>query len=82
MFILLGISAGVLGALFGRASFQLYGAVYGMRYVVAKIGGLAVVAFGLRTMGVLTMPVLHYDTRRQAEIKPGIGIASLEFEHG
>src|SRR3990167_352675 len=34
VFILLGISAGLLGALFGAASFQLNGAVYDLRVIV------------------------------------------------
>src|SRR3989304_2709026 len=40
VFILLGISAGLLGALFGAASFQLNGAVYDLRVIVGKVGGV------------------------------------------
>ena len=76
VFILLGISAGLLGALFGAASFQMSGAVYDLREVVAKIGGLVVIAFGLHTMGVITIPILDYDTRHQMAPGPNLGYAS------
>src|SRR3972149_2849083 len=73
VFILLGISAGLLGALFGAASFQLNGAVYDLRVIVGKVGGLVVIAFGLHTMGVITIPFLDYDTRAQAAPDPKFG---------
>ena len=76
VFILLGISAGLLGALFGAASFQLNGAVYDLRVIVGKVGGLVVIAFGLHTMGVITIPFLDYDTRAQAAPDPKFGYLS------
>jgi cytochrome c-type biogenesis protein len=76
VFILLGISAGLLGALFGQASFQLNGAVYDLRDIVAKIGGLIVIVFGLHTMGVITIPFLEYDTRKQVAPRPELGYLS------
>ncbi len=76
VFILLGISAGLLGALFGAASFQLNGAVYDLRVIVGKVGGLVVIAFGLHTMGVITIPFLAYDTRAQVAPDPKFGYLS------
>jgi cytochrome c-type biogenesis protein len=67
VFILLGVSAGLLGALFGSASFQMNGYVFDLRDLVAKIGGLVVIIFGLHTMGVITIPFLAYDTRAQMD---------------
>ncbi len=76
VFIQLGISAGLLGALFGAASFQLNGAVYDLRVIVGKVGGLVVIAFGLHTMGVITIPFLDYDTRAQTAPDPRFGYLS------
>jgi cytochrome c-type biogenesis protein len=76
VFILLGISAGLLGALFGQASFQLNGAVYDLKWILSKAGGLVVIVFGLHTMGVLTIPFLDYDTRQQVAPRPELGYAS------
>jgi cytochrome c-type biogenesis protein len=76
VFILLGISAGLLGALFGTASFQLNGVVYDLRDLVAKVGGLVVIVFGLHTMGVITIPFLDYDTRKQVAPRPELGYLS------
>jgi cytochrome c-type biogenesis protein len=76
VFILLGVSAGLLGALFGEASFQLNGVVYELRDILAKVGGLVVIVFGLHTMGVITIPFLEYDTRKQMSPRPEWGYAS------
>lgn len=76
VFIVLGVSAGVLGALFGSASFQLNGAVYEVRDLLAKVGGLVVIVFGLHTMGVITIPFLEYDTRKQMMPRPEWGYVS------
>ena len=76
VFIGLGTSAGLLGALFGAASFQLNGVVYDLRDLVAKVGGLIVIVFGLHTIGIITIPFLEYDTRRQMAPRPEWGYAS------
>src|SRR5574341_1037749 len=76
VFILLGVSAGLLGALFGAASFQLNGAVYDLRDIIAKIGGLIVIVFGLHTAGIITIPFLEYDTRKQVAPRPEWGYVS------
>lgn len=64
-FILLGIAASALGAL-----------LFDLREVLAKIGGVAVVAFGLHTLGVVRIPWLDMDTRRLAPPKPNLGYLS------
>lgn len=76
VFIFLGISAGLLGLLFGQASFQLNGAVYDVRDIIARVGGLVVIVFGLHTMGVIAIPFLDYDTRKQVAPKAGVSYAS------
>ena len=76
VFVLLGIASGLLGALFGAASFQLNGVVFDIRDLVAKIGGLIVIVFGLHTMGVITIPFLEYDTRKQFTPRPEWGYLS------
>jgi cytochrome c-type biogenesis protein len=76
VFIFLGVSAGLLGLLFGQASFQINGAVYDLRSIIARVGGLVVVVFGLHTMGVITLPFLDYDTRQQVAPRPGLSYAS------
>lgn len=76
VFILLGISAGVIGALFGAASFQVRGVVFNLSDLVAKIGGLVVILFGLHTLGILTIPFLDYDTRHTMMPRPEWGYLS------
>ncbi len=65
IFILLGAAASALGAL-----------LYDVRTWLARIGGLVVIVFGLHTMGLITIPFLDYDTRRQVEPNPGLGYLS------
>ena len=76
IFVSLGVAAGLISELFGAARFQVDGAIYDLRDVVAKIGGLIVVVFGLHTMGVITVPFLEYDTRRQMAPRSEWGYAS------
>lgn len=54
VFVLLGAAASLAGAL-----------LYDFRTWLARIGGLVVILFGLHTMGVIHIPFLDYDTRRQ-----------------
>lgn len=65
VFILLGAAASVIGAL-----------LYDLRVWLARIGGVAVIIFGLHTMGVITVPFLNYDTRRQVQPNPSLGYLS------
>ncbi len=54
VFVLLGAAASLAGAF-----------LYDFRTWLARIGGLVVILFGLHTMGVIHIPFLDYDTRRQ-----------------
>lgn len=53
----------------GAAASALGGFLFDIREWIARIGGVAVVIFGLHTIGIINIPFLNYDTRRQ--VKPG-----------
>jgi cytochrome c-type biogenesis protein len=65
VFISLGAVASALGTL-----------LYDIRIYLARIGGVLLVIFGLHTMGVITIPLLNYDTRRQVQPDRRLGIFS------
>jgi cytochrome c-type biogenesis protein len=71
IFILLGISAGVIGQL-GRSFMQV-------TEWVLRIGGLLIIVLGLHTMGVIRIPFLYYDTRRQSQPRPELGYLGSVF---
>jgi cytochrome c-type biogenesis protein len=52
------ITLGVASSAFGRLLFDL-------RFVLAKVGGIVVIIFGLHMIGVFRIPFLEYDTRVQ-----------------
>lgn len=52
------ISLGVASSAFGRLLFDL-------RFILAKVGGIVVIIFGLHMIGVFRIPFLEYDTRVQ-----------------
>ena len=52
------ITFGVIAAAFGSLLFDL-------RYILAKVGGIVVIIFGLHMIGVFRIPFLEYDTRVQ-----------------
>lgn len=54
VFILLGLGASALGSL-----------LFDVRPLLTKIGGIVVIIFGLHMIGVIRIPFLQYDTRRQ-----------------
>lgn len=54
VFIGLGLTASAVGAL-----------LYDLQPVLVRVGGIVVIVFGLHTMGVIHIPFLEYDTRRQ-----------------
>lgn len=56
VFITLGVTASALG-----------GFLVGFRDILAKVGGIIVVLFGLHLMGVLRIPFLEYDIRYQSQ---------------
>jgi cytochrome c-type biogenesis protein len=65
VFIALGAAASLIGAI-----------LYDLRVWLARIGGVVVVVFGLHTLGVINIPFLDYDTRRQMQARPGLGYGS------
>jgi len=52
------ITLGVASSALGRALFDL-------RFILAKVGGIIVIVFGLHMIGVFRIPFLEYDTRVQ-----------------
>jgi cytochrome c-type biogenesis protein len=65
VFVLLGAAASAIGVI-----------LYDLRTWMARIGGVVVIVFGLHTMGVINIPFLNYDTRRQVQPNPGLGYLS------
>ena len=65
VFVILGAAASAIGAL-----------LYDVRHWLARIGGVVVILFGLHTLGVINIPFLDYDTRRQVQPNPSLGYLS------
>lgn len=65
VFIGLGLTASVIGQF-----------LYDWRTVLAQVGGLVVIVFGLHTLGILHIPFLEYDTRRQQPPDKRLGYAA------
>jgi cytochrome c-type biogenesis protein len=65
VFVALGAAASAVGAL-----------LFDVREWIARIGGIIVIIFGLHTLGVINIPFLDYDTRRQAQPNPRLGYLS------
>lgn len=65
VFILLGITTSALGNL-----------LFDMRGLLAKIGGIVVIIFGVHMIGIIRIPFLEYDTRRQEVPDQGLGYIS------
>jgi cytochrome c-type biogenesis protein len=57
-FSLVFITLGIASSAFGRLLFDL-------RFILAKVGGIVVIIFGLHMIGVFRIPFLEYDTRVQ-----------------
>ena len=57
-FSLIFITLGAASSAFGRLLFDL-------RFVLAKVGGIVVIIFGLHMIGIFRIPLLEYDTRVQ-----------------
>jgi cytochrome c-type biogenesis protein len=55
-FSLVFITLGVASSAFGRLLFDL-------RFILAKVGGIVVIIFGLHMIGIFRIPFLEYDTR-------------------
>lgn len=65
VFISLGVAASFAGGL-----------LFDLREVLAKVGGVVVVIFGLHMIGVFHIPFLAYDTRVQQAPDPKLGYLS------
>ncbi len=65
VFVALGAAASAIGVL-----------LYDIRVWLSRIGGAAVIVFGLHTMGVINIPFLDYDTRRQQAPDKNMGYLS------
>jgi cytochrome c-type biogenesis protein len=65
VFIGLGAAASAVGQM-----------LFDMRGWLGRIGGVIVIIFGLHTMGVINLPFLNADTRRQAAPDPSWGYIS------
>jgi len=65
VFVTLGVAASAIGSL-----------LFDLKDWLARIGGVVVVLFGLHTLGVIHIPFLDYDTRRQIRPDPGLGYLS------
>ena len=57
-FSLIFITLGAAASLLGRFLFDI-------REWIARVGGVVIVIFGLHTIGIITIPFLNMDTRRQ-----------------
>ncbi|HOA22800.1 MAG: cytochrome c biogenesis protein CcdA [Aggregatilineales bacterium] len=71
VFVLLGITAGTIGQIsrqFNQATDW-----------IMRIGGLLIIVLGLHTMGVIRIPFLYYDTRRQSQPKYELGYLGSLF---
>ena len=65
VFVLLGMAASAIGNL-----------LFDLREPLTRIGGVVVIVFGLHTMGVIHLPFLDYDTRRQQAPDARLGYLS------
>ncbi|MCX6025302.1 MAG: cytochrome c biogenesis protein CcdA [Chloroflexi bacterium] len=65
VFIGLGAAASAVGQM-----------LFDMRGWLGRIGGVIVIIFGLHTMGIINLPFLNADTRRQAAPDPSWGYIS------
>jgi len=59
VFVVGGAALGGLGALISDLTVKRW---------IARIGGIVVIIFGLHTMGVINIPILDYDIRRQVQL--------------
>ena len=65
VFVTLGAAASLVGAV-----------LYDLRTILSRVGGVIVIVFGLHTMGIITIPFLDYDTRREQAPDPSMGYLS------
>jgi len=62
--------------LFNIVASALGGLLYDIRNMIAKIGGLIVVIFGLHMIGIIRIPFLQYDVRVHSSVNQNLGYLS------
>ncbi len=76
IFVALGAASTALGGLVGGARFSIV-EIFGQTFTVnwfTFVGGILVIIFGLHTMGIINIPFLDMDTRKQFNpVSTGIG---------
>lgn len=72
----LGMST-VIVLLFGGATTLLGSVLFDARDLITRIGGIVVIIFGLHTLGILRIPFLNYDTRKQYSGSTSFGSSYL-----
>jgi len=73
----LGFSA-MFVIVWGGAATLIGQAMYDVRPVLSKIGGIVVIGFGLMTLGVIRIPLFYRDTRPQWSTRPvALGSSAL-----
>jgi len=65
VFVILGVATSAFGSI-----------LYDLRFILAKVGGVVVIIFGLHMIGVYRIPFLEYDTRVQKLPDPKWGYLS------
>jgi cytochrome c-type biogenesis protein len=70
----LGFSIFFIGL--GAAVSSLGALLYEIRIWLARIGGIITIIFGLQTIGLINIPFLNYDTRRQIQPNTRLGYLS------
>ncbi len=63
-FFVLGIST-IIVFVFGGAATVFGRLLYDARDLITRLGGIVVIIFGLHTLGIIKIPFLNYDTRKQ-----------------
>ena len=74
VFFVMGFSAVFVGL--GAAASAIGRLLFAYLGVLTKVGGIAIVLFGLHHLGLLKIPLLYTDTRRHYRRQPGLGYAS------
>jgi cytochrome c-type biogenesis protein len=67
VFVVGGAALGAVGSLIGD---------FTVKRGIARIGGIVVILFGLHTIGIINLPFLNFDTRRQTPPDPRFGYLS------
>jgi cytochrome c-type biogenesis protein len=70
VFVVGGAALGAVGSLISDFTIKRW---------IARIGGIIVILFGLHTIGIINIPFLDYDTRRQVPPDPRFGYLSSIF---